>query len=147
MTRPPRGFTLLELLVVLALVGLVTAVAAPGLERLYAALTRASERDYVLDQFAGLGLRAMHQGRSFVVFGSEGAPASALPAPAALLVRDGYEPFAIDLPEGWELRLEPPLRVRASGVCLGAELVLQHRGTEDSRLDLQAPWCRIDPDA
>ena len=110
----------------------------------------------------------MHQGRSFVVFGSEGAPTSALPAPttegregeigmgkgpdatedfAALLVRDGYEPFAIDLPEGWELRLEPPLRVRASGVCLGAELVLQHRGTEDSRLDLQAPWCRIDPDA
>ena len=68
------GFTLLELLVVLALLGLVTAIAFPNLERLYVSATQATERDYVLDQVAALGREAVLQGRAYVVFGSA-APA------------------------------------------------------------------------
>ena len=63
------GFTLVELLVVLVLVGLVTALAFPNLERLRGAVTSKTDRDYILDQFAGLGRHAMLQGRAYVVFG------------------------------------------------------------------------------
>ena len=162
---PARGFTLLELLVVLLLMGLVTALAMPNLERLSAGVTRKTERDRILDQFAGLGRRAMLQGRSYVVFGSEGAqdaepPGTARDTGAAAAGSRGgpaghssdpsshadHERYVIDLPKGWEIRLDPPLVVRANGVCLGAELTLHHRGAADVRVDLEPPYCRIDAD-
>ena len=146
----------------LALVGLVAAIAFPNLERMAAAFTRATERDHILDQFAGLGRRAFHQGRSYVVFGTgvtaeaasgaltgDGASGdghAATPLAAALL-REGYEIYPIEVPEGWEIRLDPPLLVRANGVCLGSVLTLRHGDTEEGEVELEAPWCRVDPDA
>lgn len=124
--------------------GLVTALAMPNLERLSAGVARKTERDRILDQFAGLGRRAMLQGRSYVVFGSGGAedagsPGASFPA--------GHERYALDLPQGWEVLLDPPLVFLANGACLGAELTLRHRGVEDVRIDLDPPYCRIDADA
>ena len=162
-----QGFTLLELLVVLALVGLVTAVAFPNLERMVASVTRSTERDYILDQFAGLGRRAMYRGRTYVVFDAAGSPGSGgsgsvreeAGAPAgeedeeasarsfSASFPDAYEAYAIDLPEGWEIRLDPPLVVRANGVCLGAALTLHHQGKEEARIGLEPPYCRVDPGA
>ena len=153
----PRGFTLLELIVVLALVGLVTAIAVPNLERLYAAVTRETDRDHILDQFASLGRRAMHQGRNYVVFGADGAGDSAIAELSLNSTEDGaegiaqdfavsladYEPYAIDVPEGWEIRLDPPLLIRANGVCLGAGLTLFYRGEAEPRIELEPPYCRV----
>ena len=144
----------------LLLLGLVTALAMPGLERLSASIARTSERDHILDQFAGLGREALLQGRSYVVFGSGEAPeagsaegeregADAAPggdrdaAPSYA----GHEHYGIDLPEGWEIHLDPPLVVRANGICLGTELTLRHLETEELRVDLEPPYCRIDADA
>ena len=194
MTVPVPGFTLLELIVVLVLVGLVTTLALPNLERLYAGLTRKTERDFILDQLAGLGRQAMLQGRAYVVFGTDDAQEAELsgstwetgdaqeaelsgstwetgdaqeagPSGPAREAGDaasggervplaghasgpsshaGHERYVIDLPEGWEIRLEEPLVVRANGVCLGGELTLYHRGAVDVRLGLEPPYCRID---
>ena len=161
------GFTLLELLVVLVLVGLVTALAFPNLERLQGAVTSKTERDYILDQFAGLGREAMLRRRAYVVFGSDRAqdagrsdiaggtadataqdrrawPAGDGSGPSSFA---GHDRYAIDLPEGWEIRLDEPLVVYANGLCLGAGLALYRRGEEDSRIVLDPPYCRVAPDA
>ena len=140
--RPRRGFTLLELLVVLAVLGLATALAMPNLQRLYAAATQASERDYVLDQFSALGREAMMRGRAYVVFGN--APP---PDPAETARYAEYETYVVDVPAGWRLGLDRPLVVLANGVCLGGALTLSHEETAAVRVELAPPYCRVDADA
>ena len=136
------GFTLLELLVVLALLGLATALAMPNLQRLYAAATQASERDHVLDQFSALGREAMMRGRAYVVFGN--APP---PDPAEAARYADYETYVVDVPAGWRLGLDRPLVVLANGVCLGGALTLSHAEAAAVRVELAPPYCRVDPDA
>lgn len=137
-----RGFTLLELLVVLALLGLATAIAMPNLERLYAAATRASEQDYVLDQIAALGREAALNGRAYVVYGNAAPPNAAEAARYA-----DYETHVVDVPEGWRLALDGPLVVLANGVCLGGALTLSHADAATVRVELAPPYCRVDADA
>ena len=155
-----QGFTLLELVVVLLLLALVTAIAVPNLGRLYEGVVRSTERDYILDQFTGLGRRAMQQGRTYVIFGTGGSPPAGPAEPGGAgrrpgdpepalgpAARPGHEPHVIDLPEGWEISLDEPLVIRANGVCLGAELTLRHRGAVNLRIRLEPPYCRIVADA
>ena len=162
-----RGFTLLELLVVLLLAGLIATLALPDPDRLRTAFTTSTERGYILDQIAGLGRRAMLEERAYVVMGTRREEDAEASSPSRN-ARDGarneppahlsdaradqaphwdYERYAIDLPEGWEIGLDEPLVVRANGVCLGAGLTLYLRGTEDFRVRLDPPYCRAGPDA
>ena len=154
-----RGFTVLELLAVLLIAALVITLAAPAAERLRGSIVKSTERDYILDQFAGLGRQAMLRGRTYVILAtSEGAPdGGSAPPPRAgrpsagsafgspsLESIERHEPYVIDLPQGWDIELDEPLVVRANGVCLGAELILRHRGRVEVRIDLRPPYCRID---
>ena len=161
-----RGFTLLELLVVVALVALVAALALPNLDRLRGAITTTTERSYILDQFSGLGRHAMLQARALVVPQTRPSSDGELPeagrptpdaarepphprraaAPSGPVSRGGRERYEIDLPEGWAVHLDKPLVVLANGVCLGAELTLHVRGREDFRVRLEPPYCHADSD-
>ena len=140
--RPSVGFTLLELMVVLTLLGLIAALAAPNLQRLYSSLIRATERDLILDQIAELGREAMLRGRDYVLLDTAGLSEGSGPVPPL-----GYEAYPLDVPLGWHVRLEEPLFVRANGVCLGGALTLHHAESAPFRLELRAPYCRIDPGA
>ena len=141
--RVVRGFTLIELVVVLALVGLVTLLALPNLQGLYESVTRKTEQGRILNQIAGLGWEAMLRRRAYAVYGTGESPANSGGRSAAA----GFETYALDVPEGWELMLDRPLLVRANGVCLGASLTLVHQGRTTARLLLEAPYCRVDGDA
>ena len=134
------GFSLLELLVVLALIGLLAAIALPNLPNLYASAMRATERERILDQFAVLGREAMLRGRDQVVLGTLGETAEL----EAEEVRALGTRYALDIPAGWDVYLDRPLIVRATGVCLGAEARLVHDGATVRRLVLTAPLCRFD---
>ena len=138
-----RGFTLLELIVVLALVGLVTVLALPNLERMYEGFTRKAEQGRILNRIAGLGREAMLRGRAFAVYGAGEDAAEAIADRRV----SGFEPYDLDVPPGWEVNLDRPLLVRANGVCLGATVTLVHRGVSAARVVLQAPYCRVNSDA
>lgn len=122
------GFTLLELLIVLALVAMVAALAAPGLQRTYDAVSRSSDRSEVRRQLSRLPLLARERAQPIVA-----SP------------EDGQDAFAalLDLPEGWRVRAATPLRVEASGVCHPAQVQVEGGGgTETWTLD--SPTCAID---
>ena len=134
-----HGITLIELLVVLALLALLAAVVLPNFERLTASATRDTQREHILNQFAGLGAAAMLNGRDYVVLGT--VQIDDVDAEAALVGRTRYP---LDVPEGWDVEVEEPILVRASGVCLGGRVVLLHEEIDPVDVQLVAPFCRVD---
>ena len=152
------GFTLLELIVVLTLVSLLTTLAVPNLQRLFGAATRTTERNEILDRLANLGRQAQLQRRAYLIVGSRaqdartplpvaGPDAEDTPSLPHVSPFEHYEPYRMDLPDGWTLHLPAPLLVRANGVCLGGEIALAYNGEPDVRLVLEPPYCRVDADA
>ena len=107
-----RGFTLFELIVVLALMALATGLAAPAVVR---GLDAARERGVVSD------LRVLLEGLPVRAYQSGGG----LDLDATTL--RGLLP---DLPEGWRLELEQPLRYAPSGVAAGGTVRLLIPGRE-----------------
>ena len=138
-SRPRRhdGITLIELLVVLGLLVVITSIVLPNFERLTASATRDTQREHILNQFAGLGVQAMLNGRDFVVLGTE-------PIEEADAVLAGRVRYPLDVPTGWEVLLDEPILVRASGVCLGGHVTLLHQELDPIYIELKAPYCRVD---
>ena len=135
-----NGFSLLELLVVLALVSLVATLALPNLVGLYDSATRATERDSILDQFAGIGREAMLKGHGYAVYGTAGPQPSDVP-------NAGVHAYPLLVPEGWQVDLDRPLRVRPNGVCLGATVTLSHPDSAPVEVALAPPYCRVEDGA
>ena len=106
------GFTLLELLVVLALLALVTGLVAPAAVR---ALGAARERAAAAD------LDALLEGLPVRAFRAGAAQAYTGPALSQLLA---------DLPAGWAVEATPPLRYTAQGVAAGGTVRLLAPGRQ-----------------
>lgn len=113
-----RGFSLLELLVVLAIIGMTLAVVGPNI---MAQLDRAG-RQFQFEQFrddlSQLPRVARVRGARLTV--------DRLPTPGAVASAPAVP--LIELPEGWIVRFDPPLVVTANGVCSGANLELRYPG-------------------
>ena len=129
------GFSLMELMVVLVLLGLITSLALPNLTRLYQSISLSLERDEIYDQFRGLGNEALSSGMSLVLRQSSSEDGNALSR------YGNFRVHTLQLPTGWSLDLDKDLIVRANGVCLGAYVSLYHLGELYSQFELVAPFC------
>ena len=126
---PAPGFTLLELLIVLALVAMVAALAAPRLQQTYDAVSRSGERAEVARQLARLPIIARTRGEAIFIDGDAG--------PGAV----GLDAF-LDLPDGWTVQAVGALHVEASGVCHPAQVEVASAGMTET-WDLAAPACGV----
>lgn len=138
----PGGFTLVEVMVVVALLALLAGLAAPNLLRLYEGFERATERGRILDQVAGLGERAMLEGAGLVLLGSDPTGDGDVPGRFS-----HYRKLRPDVPEGWWVAVAPPLVVHANGVCLGAVVELgegERPVAGGEVVELRAPHCRME---
>lgn len=120
----PRGFTLLEMVVVLAILGLAASIAAPAALRGVDAWQRRGVLDALLDQVRGLPAAARAQGREVVL------DDALLASPDAPL----------RVAEDWSLTTDTPWRVRYNGVCDPGVLRLAHGGRV-TRIEVAAPFC------
>lgn len=125
--EPAGGFTLLELVVVLSIMGLAAALAAPSVTRSVETWQAQAEVDALADQIRGLPARARGLGRSITIDGK-------------ILEADG-SPLRVE--PGWTLAARDRWQVRANGYCEGGVLDLG-RGERQWRLRARAPFCDVE---
>lgn len=123
MTACHRGYTLLELVVVLGIVALATALVAPPGYRLIRTWQEATALQDVFEQLERL-------------------PASVRNSGNPLTVETFDESGLIKLPEGWLIQMSPPLRIQANGVCFQTQgsIITPQRAIA---LSIEAPFCRV----
>jgi len=119
-----RGFTLLEMLVVLLIVGLLSSLGLPRLQRLAESLERANQRQSLIGQIDGLPYQAYASAREIIL--------------------DSGASSAINMPADWQIRVAQPVRYSANGVCSGGRVTVLAPGGGEEVFILKAPLCRIE---
>lgn len=122
MSPRPSGYTLLEMIVVMGILAMATAVAAPPSYRMIRSWQEATQLEDVIQQLDRLPTRSR----------SIGEPIEATPdAPLD----------AIELPEQWKLDFKTPFYVQANGACSNAQATLTTT-YQTVELEISAPFCR-----
>lgn len=119
------GFSLLEMLVVLALVSIMVALIAPRLANTVRAIGVSGDRAETVRQIERLPVLVRNDGHPLVI-------AADLP-----LQRDG-----MDLPDGWRITTVTPVNVAASGICAAARLKVEGAEVVEE-WTMAAPDCRV----
>ncbi|MDD5123596.1 prepilin-type N-terminal cleavage/methylation domain-containing protein [Methylovulum sp.] len=127
-----RGYTLLELLVVLLLLALVTGLIMPRLSNLYESAVRAFQREDLLQQISGLGYQAYQQGKTWRLGEVEDEKKNAELEPP------------LTAPEGWTISAGSPIDYYPNGVCTGGIITLQ-QGPFNQQWHLKPPLCQPEP--
>ena len=109
-SRTTRGFTLIEMLVVMAVLGLASSVVLPGMWRM---LQSAQARGELVDLQAALA--SLPTRRFFA-------------ATPGQLDEGNFAALVAPLPAGWEVSIPDPVRFAANGVCSGGTLALTAPG-------------------
>jgi prepilin-type N-terminal cleavage/methylation domain-containing protein len=121
--RPPSGFTLLEMLVVLALIALVAGLAAPNFGRMldrYNAATQWREVESAIDD---LPYKTFATGQ------------------ALSLDESNARDLLATLPPDWSITIPKAIRYRETGWCEGGTLTVTNTDGEARTYMLTAPRC------
>lgn len=118
-----QAFTLLEMMVVMAIIALAMGIVVPRLATMADSFGAASERETVIEAVASLGLVARSQGRRIDFNGDT----TLLPG---------------ELPDDWQAIPEAPITFHASGACDGGTVRVIGREREFI-YELAPPRCRV----
>ena len=134
-----RGYTLLELLVVLLLLSLLTGLIMPRLSNLYQSGVRTFQLEDLLQQISGLGYQAYQQGKSY-----RWLPAQEVTDSKKAVLPPAFEPPPLTLPDGWQIDTETAIDYYANGVCTGGIVTLQQAQFKQ-QWQLEPPLCQPKP--
>jgi len=136
-----RGFTLMELIIVLLLIGLLASLATPRLVTMYDSVQIRYTRSDIVMQINGLSYYAFQQGKSLTLSHYPLTPIE-LSDPTL-----GLTELPLMLPPAWSLTTETPLVYQANGACQGGIAYLhyqrQARPVQTFPMRLSPPFCQI----
>lgn len=128
------GFTLLELLVVLVLLGLMTSVALPRMQRWHDAVQARAQGAALLDELRAAAFAAGARRTRMVM-----SDASLLAAPTT-----GPDPVVrLTLPPGWTATTVESAAFLSNGLCEPGMLGLRSDRGVDLRLRVAGPRCSV----
>lgn len=116
-----NGFTLVEVLVVLILLGLTSALVLPKFPAIYDRFKSRAEQDAFFQSLGSLTLKAYTQQKT-------------------ITLNQGNANQLLELPSDWELRIPKPIVYKANGVCLGGQLTYITKNIP-IRIQLTPPYC------
>ena len=119
------GFSLLEMLVVLVLISVMTALVAPRLHGTVQAIATSGERAEVTRQLERLPLLARQQGRPIEV--EAGGDVTAV---------------SPDFPDGWKVQPITALNIARNGVCAATNLRVEGREMVEE-WSVGSPDCKV----
>lgn len=128
-----RGFTLLEILVVLTLVALATGLVAPRFITFLESANRADAERQFVAAFARLPVAAYTRRQELSFASNAVADAAA--------ARSAMPPPQLALPSGWRVRFDRPLTVSPLGVCSDAQ-GLAYTPEGSRKFSVSGPDCR-----
>jgi prepilin-type N-terminal cleavage/methylation domain-containing protein len=133
--RMTRGFSLLEMVMVLAIAGLLAGVVLPQLQRMALGVEIRNQRADVKSAIEGLGYQAYASGKEIVldVVDASGGAGS------------GRSDMPIQVPAGWRVRALQPVHYAVNGVCGGGRIVITDSSRVREAFLLKAPLCRLEP--
>lgn len=159
---PDRGFTLLEMLVVLVILGLTAGVVVPQMSTMGASFDFSLKREAFEQTLNGLAYQAFRDNQDLLLIGDytdagrvEGSepkrdPGASLAASMRTLPAAGEERVhqpplnpayaQLPLPAGWRATVSAPIYFRASGFCGGGAVTLEI-GRAAYSYELSAPQC------
>ncbi|MDE2308856.1 MAG: type II secretion system protein [Xanthomonadaceae bacterium] len=145
--RRNAGYTLLEMVVVLAIMALVTGVAAVRVFSMISSWRERTQLESIEQQFAHLPVLARQRGQDILLPPPASSAGDAAAAATGTLAAGaaggaGATPPALILPYGWLVRFDHRLRVRANGFCEGAHIQLEH-GDRHYPRTVTPPFCQL----
>jgi prepilin-type N-terminal cleavage/methylation domain-containing protein len=162
MRTQDRGFTLLEMLVVLVIVSLTAGVVLPRMTTMGASLDFALKREAFEQTLNGLAYQAFRDNQDLLLLGDytdigriEGSEPKTVPGETIAAgmrtlsiidqPRDHLPPInpayaVLPLPPGWRASVKAPVYFRASGFCGGGAVVLEI-GRAEYSYTLSSPQC------
>lgn len=131
-----RGFTLLEMMVVLVILALGAAVATPALLKLVDSMGRENNRDRVARYLQQLPVNVMRDARALTLAETGGY----VPL-AEALDRAAVEQLGPEL-DGARVWIPEPIDYRSNGACTGGSIHWELAGDYRFTLELRPPLCR-----
>ncbi len=153
-----KGFTLLEMLVVLSLIGLMVGLVAPDLMTMTDRIAFAMNREKLEHSLAAMPYEAYRQKKDMILESSKTASTKA-PQPSeedgisiVLSTKDAkirglvevpvlVAPAPLVLPTDWSITVEAPILYRAAGYCNGGQVAVSV-GSLVYQYELKAPDCQ-----
>ena len=125
-----QGFTLMEILIVLAIIGLLASITMPNMQKLSSSLEISTQKSTLKSELGQLSYRAYVNGESFELSH----------ATLSKKLADNQETLLI--PAGCDIKVPRPVQFSFNGICTGGSILITDSDGVTESVQLPPPSCK-----